>query len=239
MKYKMFNSSTLISVAAITLLISPPLIAQGTGETNLVLRGKVRNIKQIRDTSVYVDLEIVLDLEFVNTGTQPIIILVPPPNHEADIYWLSSISLSLSKSLAERGGCYSTVWLQTQGPSASTAPVFQGMAKRLDQSAPPTDLTRRLQPKESWIWQTTALLRFSATTPSPAHSERDLGWEVIGKITTTPLWMRLGYEVWSVNLQNADKSLRNRLQRRWREAGTLSIEPHVVTEPIELRLNDR
>jgi hypothetical protein len=110
------------------------------------------------------------------------------------------------------------------------------MAKRLDQPIPPSDLTHVLQPKESWVWQTTAFLRFYAKTMSSVYSGHDLAWEVIGKITT-PLWMRLDYEVWSLNLQRADKGLRKRLQQRWKDVGLLNIEPSLTTEPIELKLN--
>lgn len=227
----------LASAAVVTLLIDTPVMAQRTAAYPLVLRGKVRGIKQMHKDPGYVDLEIELDLEFVNTGTQPIIFLVPPPDHQAEIFWLSGISLSMSKLLAQRGGCNSTIWLQSHGPAVSTAPEFQVMAKRLDQLSPPPDLTRRLQPNETWPWQTTAFLRFYSQTPSSVYSAHDLDWEVIGKINT-PLWMRLSYEVWSLNLQRADKSLRKRLQKQWKDAGILSIEPDLRTEPIELRLND-
>jgi hypothetical protein len=49
--------------------------------------------------------------------------------------------------------------------------------------------------------------------------------------------MRLDYEVWSLNLQRADKGLRNRLQKRWKGVGLLNAQPSLTTEPIELKLN--
>src|SRR5262249_39625493 len=145
--------------AIVTLLIDLPAMAQKTGGPPLVLRGNVRSIKQMHNDPGYVDLEIELDLEFVNTGSQPMVFLVPSPDHQAEIFWLSSISLSMSKLLAQRGVGNSTIWVQSQGPSVSTAPEFKVMAKRLDQLSPPPDLTHRLQPNEAWPWQTTAFLR--------------------------------------------------------------------------------
>lgn len=135
----------------------------------------------------------------MNTGANPIIFLKPQKEHEGEIFWLGGISLSLAKFLAERGGCNSTIWVQSHYPAVSIGPEFREMAKRLDQPTPPPDLTHILRPKESWIWQTTTLLRFYAKTMASVYSAHDLPWEVIGKIPTA-LWMRLDYEVWSRNL---------------------------------------
>jgi hypothetical protein len=220
----------------VALLSASPVLAQrGAGEA-LVLRGKVRDIKFMSGDPNYVDLEVALDIEFVNTGAKPLIFLKPQKEREAEIFWPGAVSLSLAKFLAERGGCNSTIWVQAHLPAISTAAEFQEMAKRLDQPSPPPDLTHVLQPKESWVWQTTAFLRFYAKTMSSVYSGHDLPWEVIGEIAT-PLWMRLDYEVWSLNLQRADKGLRERLRKRWKEVGLLNIEPSLTTEPIELKLN--
>ena len=224
------------AIALVFLAASPVLAQRDVGEA-LALRGKVRDIKFVSNDPNYVDLEIAVDIEFVNTGAKPIIFLKPQTEHEAEIFWPGAISLSLAKFLAERGGCNSAIWVQAHLPSISTAPEFREMAKRLDQPSPPPDLTRVLQPKESWVWQTTAFLRFYAKTMSSVYSGHDLAWEVIGKITT-PLWMRLDYEVWSLNLQRADKGLRDRLRKRWKDVGLLNIQPSLITEPIELRLNN-
>ena len=220
----------------ISILAVAPVMAQRTDRDALVLRGKVRDIKFVSNDPNYVGLEVALDVDFVNRGTMPIIFLKPQKEQEAEIFWPGAISLSLAKFLAERGGCNSTIWIQSHYPAVNTAPQFREMAKRLDQPSPPPDLTHILRPKESWTWQTTAFLRFYAKTMSSVYSGHDLAWEVIGKIPT-PLWMRLDYEVWSLNLQRADKGLMSRLQKRWKGVGLLNIQPSLTTEPIELKLN--
>jgi hypothetical protein len=221
---------------AIAFLTTSPVLAQRDAGDALVLRGKVRDIKIVSNDPHHVGLEVAVDIEFVNTGTKPIIFLKPQNEREAEIFWPGAISLSLAKFLAERGGCNSAIWVQSHLPAVSTAPEFREMAKRLDQPSPPPGLTHVLRPKESWVWQTTAFLGFYAKTMSSVYSGHDLPWGVVGKIST-PLWMRLDYEVWSLNLQRADKGLRERLRKRWKNVGLLSIEPSLTTEPIELRLN--
>jgi hypothetical protein len=222
---------------AIVLLVASPVMAQTNVSDDLILRGKVQDIKYVSNDPDYVDLEVAVDVELVNTGTKPIIFLKPQKGHAAEIFRPGVVSLSLAKFLAERGGCNSTIWVQAQLPSINTAPEFREMAKRLDQPFPPPDLTHILQPKESWTWQTAVFLRFYTKTISSVYSGHDLAWEVIGKIAT-PLWMRLGYEVWSLNLQRADKGLRKSLQKQWSGVGLLNIQPSLTTEPIELKLNN-
>ena len=120
----------------VAILAASPVMAQRSDRDALVLRGNVRDIKFVSNNSNYVDLEVALDIEFVNTGAKPIIFLKPQKEREAEIFWPGAISLSLAKFLAERGGCDSTIWVQAHLPSISTAPEFQEMAKRLDQPSP-------------------------------------------------------------------------------------------------------
>jgi hypothetical protein len=223
-------------ITAVVLLAAFPALAQRNAHDVLVLRGKVQDIKFVSSDPNYVDLEVGIDIEFINTGATPIIFLKPQKEREAEIFWPGAISLSLAKFLAERAGCNSAIWVQEYWPSVNIAPKFREMVKR-DQLAPPPDLTNVLQPNESWVWRTTAFLRFYAKTMSSVYSGHDLPWDVVGKIIT-PLWMRLEYDVWSLNLQRADRSLRKRLQKRWQHVGLLSIEPSLRTEPIELKLSN-
>jgi hypothetical protein len=62
-----------------------------------------------------------------------------------------------------------------------------------------------------------------------------LGWEVISKIDA-PLWLRLDYGVWSVNLEKAAPGLRKRIQSRWENIGHFYTWSNLITEPIEIRL---
>lgn len=226
----------LFLITIIFLAVSP-VMAEKYEKDPLVLRGKVQDIKDVSKDPQFVDLEVGVDIEFINTGIKPIIFLKPQKKIEADLYWPGAISLSLEKFLAERGGRDSSIWVQALLPSVNTSPIFKEIVKRLDQPTPPAELTQILQPKESWTWQTTAFLRFYTKPNSSNFSAHDLSWQVIGKIVT-PLWMKLNYEVWSYNLQRADKGLRKRLQKRWANIGILNIEASLGTEPIELNLNN-
>jgi len=188
-----------------------------------------------------VKFDVDLDIDFVNVGTQPIVFLSPQQEPQAEIFQVEGIALALSKLQAETYPYGWDIWARGMFTSISTAPEYGEVARRLDQSSPPPDLTRVLRSRESWTWRTTVALWFEAhtvtayvnRTPSPS----DLGWDVIGKIGT-PLWMRLRYSVWSHNLQRADRNLRARLQKRWRNAGYLIVEPELDTQAIELRLNE-
>ena len=48
--------------------------------------------------------------------------------------------------------------------------------------------------------------------------------------------MRLSYQVWSSNLQSADRDLRSRLQKRWKNAGYFITADELNTQAIELKL---
>lgn len=218
-----------------TLVAATPAVAQSRND-GLVLRGKQRSVRIERDGKDYVNVILDLDLEFFNPAATSIIVLQPQEGHPAETYWLGSVSLSLARFLAARNDCTSAIWDLATYPSVSTAPEFAAMAKKLDQPAPPADLTRVLRPNETWTWQTNAFLRFYAHTPASVYSHSDLDWDIVRQIQT-PLWMRLNYVVWSLNLQRADTGLRKRLQRRWKNVGLLNIAPDLTSEPIEVRLN--
>jgi hypothetical protein len=218
------------------LMTAHSVFGQNAYESNLIIRGNVQNIRRLPNDPHYVAFEVNLNLEFVNTGGQPVIFLQPNDNTEAEIFWLGTISLSLSETQAKQYGSNSYIWVSTALPSVDTSPVFRQMANRLNQPLPPPDLTRILQPKETWVWKTKIPLRFYAKTSSCCSSQ-DLGWEVIGKIGT-PLWMRLNYVIWSNNLLRADNGLLKRLRSRWKRFGILNAEASLTTEPIEIKLNE-
>jgi hypothetical protein len=230
--FRLYWLTTVVGILAVF-----PALSQKNANEGFVLLGKVQEIKSVSSDPNYVDLEIAVDIEFINKGATPVILLKPQKELEAEIFWPGATSLSLAKFLAEREGCNSAIWVQEHWPSVSTALEFREIVKRLDLPSPPPDLTLILQPKESWVWKTTTFLKFYAKTMSSVFSGHDLPWDVIGKICT-PLWMRLEYDVWSLNLQRADKGLKKRLQERWKGVGLLNIEPSLKTEPIELNLSN-
>lgn len=50
--------------------------------------------------------------------------------------------------------------------------------------------------------------------------------------------MRLTYVVWPNNLLRAEKNLKRKLQARWKNIGVLNINEDVMTEPIEVKLDE-
>ncbi|HLM02928.1 MAG TPA: hypothetical protein VK400_17885 [Pyrinomonadaceae bacterium] len=232
----------------------------------LILRGTVLNIKPLplSDNSDWVTFEVDLDIKFTNKSDEPVIFLLPRNEPQAEIFRLEVISLALSKLQAERYPYELDIYRQGMYTSIFTNPEYKEMAVRLDQPSPPKDLTKTLNPKESWTWQTKCEIRFSPQTKTrsedsdltlsfygrkriddkrmsetvPLNAEMpmtELGWDVIGKVQTS-LWMRLSYQVWSNNLQRADNSLRFRLQRRWKNVGYLVTADELNTQAIELKL---
>lgn len=226
------------ALLAIILLAASSAFARKLDKNNLVVRGKVTKISLLPHAPHYVGFEVALNLEFVNTGTTPIIFLRPNEKSKwAQIFWLGSASLWLTESQAKHSWERSAIWSLGGLPANDiTSPIFREMVGQLDQSIPPPELTQVLQPKETWTWQTECILRFNEKTEDYGSSS-DLGWEVIGKIGT-PLWMRLTYVVWPNNLLRAEKNLKRKLQARWKNIGVLNINEDVMTEPIEVKLDE-
>jgi hypothetical protein len=72
---------------AIIIFVASPVMAQRDASDTLVLRGKMRDIKYVSNDPDYVDFEVAVDIEFVNTGRKPIIFLKPQKEREAEIFW--------------------------------------------------------------------------------------------------------------------------------------------------------
>lgn len=232
----------------------------------LILRGTVRNVKPLplSASSEWIRFEVDLDVKFTNKSDEPVIFLLPQNEPQAEIFRLEGISLALSKLQAERYPYELDIYRRGMYTSIFTNPEYKEMAMRLDQPSPPKDLTKTLKPRESWIWQTKCEIWFEPQTKTRSEDSdltlsfygrkrvddkritetilgnaempsTELGWDVIGKIQTS-LWMRLNYQVWSDNLQRADKSLRFRLEKRWKYAGYLVTADELNTQAIELKL---
>ncbi|MGA2263218.1 MAG: hypothetical protein ABSH28_17515 [Acidobacteriota bacterium] len=202
-------------------------------DRRLVVRGAVQNIEMIPGGEHYVDIRVDLELTFTNTGSTPLIILKPGNGLPAQMYCQGGQALALTKVHAQRG---EFIWNDQAWPSVDTSPVFRQISERLDQKEPPAEFTLTLNPQSPWKWRTLITIRFYTQTNS-CCSAHDLGWEVISKIDA-PLWLRLYFGTWPVNLERADPGIRKRLQRRWKSMGSLFASDVLVTEPIEVRLSE-
>ena len=102
----------------------------------------------------------------------------------------------------------------------------------------------KVLPSASWSLDTSILLSFREGNSCNLHLGVEIGWEEI-KRRTTPLWLRVSYEMWPFNVENFKPNLGGILQKRWRSHGLLYLDEKVgrywqailTSEPIEISFN--
>jgi hypothetical protein len=204
---------------------------------NLRLTGSVRKINCSKETE-YVQCKAELNLKFNNTGSRSLIILQPQGEYE---FWHGGTSLALSE---KESSTNSFVYDSEAWPSFYRFPMYQTLANLLDQSAPPTGVTRVLLPNASWNWDTSIMLSLREVNSCNQHVGVEIGWNEI-KQRTSPLWLRVSYEMWPFNVENFKPNLGGILQKRWQSHGLLYLEEKIgrhwmarlTSEPIEFPLH--
>ena len=204
---------------------------------NLRLTGSVREISCSKETE-YVQCKAELNLKFTNTGSTPLIILQPQGEYE---FWHGGTSLALSEK--ESSTNY-FVYDSQAWPSFYRFPMYQTLANLLDQSAPPTGVTRVLLPNAGWNWDASITLNLREVNSCNQHVGVEIGWNEI-KQRTSPLWLRVSYEMWPFNVENFKPNLGGILQKRWKRHGLLYLEEkmgrhwmaRLTSEPIEFPLH--
>ena len=196
----------------------------------LELRGTVMRTSRVRPTPRYVEIKIDLNLSFINSGTEPIIILRP---WDDGGFWhgASSLARTIDDAKANRSYFSDSAWKSVSGSGE-----YRKLANDLDQPLPPTSLTMILKTGESWNWQTSVTLRFQDTPKS-----YKVPWEEM-KSLMSPLWLRVSFEMWPFNVESFKPKLAAKLQKRWRRFGYLWIGAssgrmhlaRLTSEPIEL-----
>ena len=203
----------------------------------LRLTGSVRKISCSKDAD-YIGCTVELALKFTNTGSTSLIMLQPHGEYE---FWHGGTSLALSEKESDT---YSFVYNSAAWPSIYKFPMYESLAKLLDQSAPPPGLTRVLLPNASWSWDTSIKLALREGNTCNMHVGVEIGWEEI-KRRAAPLWLRLSYEMWPFNVENFKPNLGGILQKRWQSHGLLYLEGKrdrywsaiLTSEPIEFPLH--
>ena len=179
-----------------------------------------------------------LNLKFTNTGSTSLIILQPQGEYE---FWHGGTSLALSEK--ESSTNY-FVYDSQAWPSFYRFPMYQTLANLLDQSAPPTGVTRVLLPNAGWNWDASITLNLREVNSCDQHVGVEIGWNEI-KQRTSPLWLRVSYEMWPFNVENFKPNLGGILQKRWKRHGLLYLEEkmgrhwmaRLTSEPIEFPLH--
>lgn len=202
---------------------------------DLLLTGNVLATRCERTEKAYIRCKIDLSLDFINQGAHPIIILQPHGEYE---FWQGARSLALTKADSETNNY---VYSAAAWPSFYKTEMYQQLAQDLDQANPPANFTRVIAPGESWNWKTTIQLGLAEDNTCSGSIGVEIGWNEIKKLSS-PVWLKVSYEMWPFNVENFKKGLGGHLRERWRSYGTLYLEEksdqiwfaHVTSEPIGL-----
>jgi hypothetical protein len=182
--------------------------AQPEVPSGLTLSGKVVNVRRLPDEDRYVRMKVGLNLEFVNSGTEPIILIRP---WDARGYWHGASCLSTKVDSVR---CY---FSDGGWQSLSAGEDERKLANDLDQPAPPPSFTRTLKPGESWEWFSEIQLSFEDNPKS-----YKVPWQEMKTLGPT-LWLRVSFELWPFNVEVFKPDLAARLQKRWRRYGNMWI----------------
>src|SRR5262245_20207656 len=205
----------------------------------LLLRGEVIGVQFEGLAHGLAKYRVTLNLEFFNSGSEPIIILQPSGDK---VFWFGGVSLARTEDEAKaRVNFYSfTAW-----PSIYHFPEYRELAQRLDKPLPPPDVTRILKPKESWFWKTDEAWIALEEKPT-SFSGQTLTAEEIKKLPA-PIWLRAHLELWPFNVENFKPGLGGNLRKRWSKVGVLYLREkekgdrfwfgNITSEPIPLDLS--
>jgi len=204
---------------------------------NLRLTGSVRKTSCSKERN-YIQCKVELNLTFRNAGSTPVIMLQPHGDYE---FWYGAISLALSEQESRTN---SFVYDFGAWPSVYKFPKYQNLANLLDQSAPPPGVTRVLPPSASWSWNTSITMNLQEGNTCDQYVGVEIGWEDI-KRRTAPLWLRVSYEMWPINVENFKPNLGGILKKRWQSHGLLYLDEKtrsywsaiLTSEPIEFPLH--
>lgn len=225
-------------IGVLTLLLLGYTLAAGSegDPPGYVIRGKVIKAEVEAEARGGAACHLTLDLEFVNTASEPVILLQPFPGHA---FWVGGKRLAKTYDDAALGRNLlhdSQQWL-----SLMNTPAYRELAGRLDKPLPPADITHTLKPGEVWKYQTAVDIFFPKNRDYCSSAPCVVGDELM---SLPPLWLTLQLEMWPSNVENFKPDLGGKLSRRWRKAGRLWVGrkgggfwfAQMTTEPILLDL---
>jgi hypothetical protein len=234
----MKHKATYLGTLILLLLGCKAVAGHGAESPGYVIRGKVVSAEVELEEKGGATCHLMLDLEFVNTASEPVILIQPFGRH---VFWVGGKRLAKSFDDAARGRNLlhnSQQWL-----SVMDTPEFRELAGRLDKPLPPAEVTRTLQPGEAWKYRTAVDIFFPKTKDDCLSAPCVAGDELI---KLSPLWLTLQIEMWPSNVENFKSDLGGRLSRRWRKVGRLWVGEkwgkfwfaNMTTEPILLDLKE-
>jgi len=240
------DPKTIQTIIALLLALTIPYSTQSKEKkllNTLLLRGDVLGVKFEGSADRLTRYRVTLNLEFFNSGSEPVIILQPFGDK---VFWLGGVSLGRTE--AEAKG-HENFYSFSHWPSIYPFPVYRELAQRLDKPLPPPDVTRILRPKESWFWRTDQALIVLEEKPDSISKQtrtQTLTAEEIKKMPA-PIWLRAHLEMWPFNVENFRPGLGGKLRKRWSKAGVLYLREkekgdrfwfgNITSEPIPLDLS--
>lgn len=200
-------------VFAFLILSSIQIFAQcKTENCGLVVRGNITDL-QMEKTKDSVLFYVNLDVEFINEGNQPIILFT---NEFPDGYWLGGWSLYEKNEENAKAIFGDGYWQSVIG-----SPSYRQMAEKLDMKTPPNELTKILQPKESWKFEDDFRIYFEAEKHErfPEHKT----WKEMQDFPSK-LWLTISYELNPWNIEKFKPNLIPKLKKRWKNYGNVLVE---------------
>lgn len=195
----------------------------------LVVRGKVTNLEVDRSDKNYVRFYATIDAEFINEGTENIILFKP---EFEDGYWLGGRSLSVTENGEDIFGY--GYW-----QSVSGADSYRKLAENLDVKTPPKDFTIILKPNEKWNLQSKTDIVFSAEEEKSTYPKRR-SWKEMQEFSSK-LWLTVAYEINPWNVEYFKPNLIRKLKKNWKGFGNILVENEkdgrfnqftIVSEPM-------
>ena len=197
----------------LTLCLTETLLGQCKDEAcGLVVRGEVSELKVDRSDKNYVRFYATIDAEFINEGTETIILFKPEFD---DGYWLGGRILSLTENGESIFGY--GYWQSVSGDSS-----YRKLANKLDVKTPPKDLTVTLKPNESWRLKSGTDVNFSAEEERSTFPKKR-SWKEMQEFPSK-LWLTVSYEILPWNVEFFKKDLISKLQERWKKYGNILLE---------------
>lgn len=183
-----------------------------TENCGLVVRGNITDLTVDRSDKHYVRFYAKIAAQFVNEGTENIILFKPEFDKG---YWLGGRSLSLTENGEQIFG-------NGQWQSVSGDESYRKLAEGLDFKVPPKELTITLKPGETWNLQSETQIGFSAEEERSTFPKRR-SWKEMQEFPPQ-LWLTVSYEILPWNIEYFKPNLIRKLAKRWRSYGNVLIE---------------
>lgn len=180
-------------------------------------------------------LDVDLDFEFAMTNetSTPLILIDAEQPYEGIErpfrFWIAGIHLAADPEKAMKEGYLDSPSYLFTWPEDERTPAWSRLRCRLDQAAPPGDITGVLRPGETFRFRESGYLRLHKNYLPVSDGGK------ASMASSTPLWGRVVMDLWSCNLA-FDHTARMDvvLQRRWAKHGVLLVGHTLTSEPIRL-----